>query len=91
MTTKENDEAKEIARQMSELIGKPCSMLESDLGGRFSIWISGEGGALLEMIIGFAPIKELHRQFYAFEKAWNMAKVKFEQELKITNNGNRKL
>lgn len=82
--TKEQDKTiGRITARMSEIIGKPCKAQLSDLGGTVGIWVTGDGDTLSDLIIGYANAKEIERQFYAFEKGWNMATNKVN-ETKMT-------
>ncbi len=70
----------DLAKSMSKLIGQDCTYHESDFGGRYSIWIKGEGGALTQKLIGFAKWDDLLHEYYTFQSAWYLAKNKFENK-----------
>lgn len=69
-----------LAGMMSKLIGQDCTYNESNLGGRYSIWIKGEGGSLTQKLIGYAKWDDLLHEYYTFQSAWYLAKNKFENK-----------
>ncbi len=71
MTRKERLEL--IAKRLSEITGTHCRYVAGDDGKCYAIWQTC-GCNLKTLLIGYCNAKELERQYYVFERAWNMAK-----------------